>query len=127
MARRKTRWILFALALVAMWRRLDRVVVSGVSMAPTLFPGDQLLVVRTRHARAGDLVVIRDPREPSREVVKRVARVTEDGDLVVAGDNAEMSTDSRTYGAVPRDLLVGRAVYHVRAATRSGVAEGRRR
>ncbi len=116
-----------AVALVAAWRRLDRVVVSGVSMAPTLFPGDQLLVVRTRHARVGDLVVVRDPREPSREVVKRLIRVTEDGDLVVAGDNAEMSTDSRTYGAVPRDLLVGRPIYHARATTRSGVVGGHRR
>jgi nickel-type superoxide dismutase maturation protease len=110
MARPETRLILLALIACWAWHRLDRMVVSGVSMAPTLYPGDQLLLVRTRHARAGDLVVVRDPREPSREMVKRLVRVTDEGDLVVAGDNPEMSTDSRTYGPVPRDHLVGRAI-----------------
>jgi nickel-type superoxide dismutase maturation protease len=110
MARPETRLILLALIACWAWRRLDRLVVSGVSMTPTLYPGDQLLLLRTRHARAGDLVVVRDPREPSREVVKRLVRVTAEGDLVVAGDNPEMSTDSRIYGPVPRDHLVGRAV-----------------
>src|SRR5579872_7127102 len=36
--------------------RPRRVVVEGRSMEPTLAPGDRLLVTRTTHPRAGDVV-----------------------------------------------------------------------
>ncbi|MGH8906584.1 MAG: nickel-type superoxide dismutase maturation protease [Egibacteraceae bacterium] len=134
MTQRRTPWICLAvLALLAgACRRLDRVMVQGVSMAPALLPGDRLLVLRTRRVRVGDLVVARDPREPARELVKRLVEITPQGELVCHGDNAESSTDSRAYGALPAGCLVGRALYRYAPPARSGLmrsgaVRGRRR
>ena len=86
--------LLLAIALLAR-RRLDVVEVRGRSMAPTLLPGDRLLVVRTHHApRTGDVVLAPDPLEQGRELVKRVAGV-EPGGIELRGDNVAASTDVR--------------------------------
>jgi nickel-type superoxide dismutase maturation protease len=78
-------------------------------MIPTLLPGDRLLVVGRRFA-TGDLVALRDPREPGRVIVKRVVSVDATaGAVVVAGDNPAASTDSRQFGPVPPELVLGRA------------------
>ena len=87
-------------------RGYDVVEVRGRSMAPTLLPGDRLVVEsRTfarRAPRPGELVLAADPRQPRRELVKRVAAVDgEAGTLELRGDSAPESTDSRTFGALP--------------------------
>jgi signal peptidase I len=109
-----------------------RVAVKGHSMAPTLLPGDHLLVRPARALRRGDLVVVKDPDAEGRWVVKRVAalpgqrvlvdgRSLEAGDgIVVLGDNAERSTDSRQYGAVSLGAVHGRVWYRYAPAARSG-------
>jgi nickel-type superoxide dismutase maturation protease len=86
---------------------LQRILVEGDSMRPTLEPGDRLVCVRSRRVRPGDLVAVHDPRD-GRLLVKRVASVDP---LTVAGDNPDASTDSRSFGAVTPDRVVGRAVY----------------
>ena len=91
-------------------RLLRRVEVSGDSMGPGLQAGDRLLVVPVRRLRAGDIVAVADPRQPGRTMVKRVAIVTPD-EVTVLGDAPDASTDSRTFGPVPRSLVQGRAVY----------------
>ena len=94
-------------AAVAFARRwLDVVEVQGGSMAPTLLPGEWLLVERRsysrRRPRVGEIVLATDPRHPSRELIKRVAALNADAGLVeLAGDAPAASTDSRTFGAVP--------------------------
>jgi phage repressor protein C with HTH and peptisase S24 domain len=66
-------------------------------MAPALRHGDVVLVRRTRHARPGDVVVVRWAARPGQLSVKRVER--EAGDLFfVTGDNPDASTDSRDLG-----------------------------
>lgn len=91
------------------WRR---VVVHGDSMRPTLHPGDRLLVLRLR-IKPGDLVAI---RTPDRTVVKRVTAVTPTT-VDAAGDNPAASTD---YPSVPRQEVVGRAVYRYAPSDRVG-------
>ncbi|MHB1518276.1 MAG: nickel-type superoxide dismutase maturation protease [Acidimicrobiales bacterium] len=106
---------------------LGRVVVEGTSMVPSLRPGDRLLVVRPsidgrRGIRPGDVVAVRDPRQPTRVLVKRVSAVHRPQRAIdVAGDASDSSTDSRTFGSIPVALLVGRAVYRYHPAHRSGV------
>jgi nickel-type superoxide dismutase maturation protease len=101
------------------WALIGRVVVAGTSMAPTLLPGDRLLVLRTRRVRPGDLVVVPDPRAPERVVVKRAVAV-DGGRVELGGDNPEASTDSRVFGPVPRATVQGRAVYRYAPPDRSG-------
>jgi nickel-type superoxide dismutase maturation protease len=99
--------------------RPRRVVVDGPSMEPTLRRGDRLVVVRRMRLRAGDVVAVRDPGHAPRLLVKRV--VARSGDeVVVAGDNPALSTDSRTFGPVPRRAVVGRVVYRYGPPGRTG-------
>lgn len=86
-------------AALAARRQLDVVEVRGRSMAPTLLPGDRL-VARRAPARVGDVVLVPDPRDPRRELVKRVAAIGPAG-AWLRGDNPAASTDARTFGAVP--------------------------
>jgi nickel-type superoxide dismutase maturation protease len=80
-------------------------------MEPTLRRGDWLLfdplTFRRRSARPGELVVVPDPREPARWLVKRVGAVETDGRLLVAGDDPAESTDSRAFGSVSPVDVVG--------------------
>ena len=102
-------------------RPLRRVVVAGESMAPALVPGDRLLVVRGLRYRPGELVALADPRRPARTLVKRVGAAVDGGRAyVVLGDRPEASTDSRTFGPVPRAAVHGRAVYRYAPAARAG-------
>ena len=99
--------------------RPRRVVVSGRSMEPTLAPGDRLLVIRRPRVRPGDVVAVRDPRDPRRVLVKRVSAVLDAG-VVLRGDNPAASTDSRSFGPVPPTAVLGRVVRCYAPAWRAG-------
>ncbi|MGD0055422.1 MAG: S26 family signal peptidase [Acidimicrobiales bacterium] len=79
---------------------VNRIEVENSSMVPTYVPGERLSVVRPwRRVRPGDVVVVRDPRDPSRWLLKRC--VSRDGRLLeLRGDNPGGSTDSRHFGPV---------------------------
>lgn len=82
-------------------------------MRPTLEPGDWLLADPDAYATVapaiGDLVLVPDPRQPSRLLVKRVAEIHDDGrELFVVGDAHDGSTDSRVFGSVAVSTLQGR-------------------
>jgi nickel-type superoxide dismutase maturation protease len=89
-------------------------------MRPVVQPGDRLLVGRWLPARPGDLVVFRDPEQHSAFILKRVTSVAANGDLVVCGDNPNVSRDSRHFGPVPCRLVIGRVVYRYLPAARRG-------
>ena len=113
-------------AAVAVARRwLDVVEVQGGSMAPTLLPGEWLVVeCRTyarRRPRVREIVLAADPREPSRELIKRVSALEDRSGLVeLAGDAREASTDSRTFGRVPVESIRWRVVARYWPAARAG-------
>ena len=88
-------------------------VVRDESMLPTLRPGDRLRVdrraYRDRPPRVGEVVVLVDPEDPRRWLVKRVAQVDPSGRSVeVRGDATETARDSRRFGPVPWSSVVGR-------------------
>ncbi len=57
----------------------------------------------------GDLVLVPDPREPARLLVKRVSEVHDGGrELFVTGDARDRSTDSRAFGSVGTTTVEGR-------------------
>ncbi len=103
---------------VAAWRRWRpfRAAVEGDSMRPSLEPGDFLVATAGGRIRRGSLVVLARPDRPQLELVKRIAGLP--GDLAgghrlgpheywVLGDQATLSTDSRTFGPVPAANLRG--------------------
>ncbi len=96
-------------------------------MTPGLRPGDRVVALRGLHPRAGDVVAAADPRWPARLLVKRAVEVRGDGSVVLAGDNAGASTDSRSFGAVAPGLVVGRVVWRYHPLDRRGRVDGRRR
>jgi nickel-type superoxide dismutase maturation protease len=90
---------------------LGRYQVEGESMAPAMSHGERVLVNKAAYRRAdprpGDLVVVRDPREPKRLLLKRIDGQAEGGWRVL-GDNAAASTDSRAFGPVGRASIIGK-------------------
>ncbi|MFD9001200.1 nickel-type superoxide dismutase maturation protease [Streptomyces sp. NPDC059582] len=82
--------------------------VTGPSMVPTLYHGDVLVVQHRGRIRPGDIVVLRHPFQQDLLVVKRAAERREGGWWVL-GDNPYAGGDSTDYGAVPDELVLGRA------------------
>lgn len=89
--------------------RYRMAVVSGVSMIPTLAPGERLLVRLDGPIVIGDIVVFQRANQFD---VKRILRIEVEG-LFVQGDNEQVSTDSRAYGLIPHDNLIGVATYRL--------------
>ena len=112
-------WSLLVIGIVLVARRyLDVVEVRGRSMAPALWSGDRLLVIRGG-SRVGDIVLARDPRDPGRELIKRVARIDRSG-VVLRGDNPAASTDARTFGIVPANAVGWRVAWRYWPPARVG-------
>jgi nickel-type superoxide dismutase maturation protease len=93
-------------------------VVAGASMEPHLRSGDCVLARRGRRARVGDVVLVRRPDRDDLVVVKRVREVLSDGRVWLAGDNPASSDDSRVFGAVVPDRVVGRVIWRYRPLRR---------
>ncbi len=112
-------WSLVAvLAALVLRRRVDVVEVRGRSMAPALLPGDRLLVARLP-PRAGHVVLAFDPRDPRRELVKRVSSLGPAG-AMLRGDNRPESTDGRAFGLLPPSAVSWRVVARYWPADRIG-------
>ena len=106
-------------------RWLDVVEVHGGSMAPSLLHGDRLLVesrsYRRRAPRPGEVVLAPDPRQADRELIKRVASIDEATTAAeLRGDAPDLSTDSRTFGAVPLSTIRWRAAFRFWPPERAG-------
>lgn len=97
--------------------------VSGPSMYPTLRQGDQLLVHYHAPVRVGDIAVLKHPLQQDLLIVKRLVE-RRDGGWWVLGDNPGAEGDSRVFGAVPGELVLGRvrARYRPRAEDQRSVA-----
>lgn len=91
---------------------LARYRVEGESMQPSLSADERVVVNRLAYLfsrpRPGDLVVVRDPRRPERLLLKRIEGAAGEDRWLVLGDNPEASTDSRTFGPVGREQIVGK-------------------
>ncbi|MER7280077.1 signal peptidase I [Dactylosporangium sp. NPDC000244] len=117
-----------ATGLVLLRRRFVAITVSGLSMRPTLDPGDRVLVRRAvlGTVRRGQVVVL-GGADGVEYLIKRVAALPGDpvpdagitgvavadgptvppGKLVVLGDNPDFSLDSRRLGYLPGERLLG--------------------
>ncbi|GGX05256.1 MULTISPECIES: nickel-type superoxide dismutase maturation protease [Streptomyces] len=82
--------------------------VTGPSMVPTLRHRDQLLVHYGARLRVGDVAVLRHPLQQDLLIVKRLVDRRGAGWWVL-GDNPDAEVvDSRAFGVVPAELVLGR-------------------
>jgi signal peptidase I len=129
--------LLFMLAFALFFQfHFTTVVVTGESMEPTFRSGQRLLVCRAYWLvgpiRRNDIVVLRSQERETEYLIKRVDRMpgevvdflnvpttwkivqgelrVPEGHLYVIGDNREASEDSRNFGPVPIDRVVGKVI-----------------
>ena len=91
---------------------IQRFTVSGNSMLPTLKPGQDVLCFnwwRLVGIKVGDIVVI---KVNGKEMVKRIQNVY-DLEVFVEGDNKKDSTDSRSFGPVKKDQIIGKIIFKI--------------
>ncbi len=99
---------------------IRRIEVVGESMTPALEPGDRVIVLGVGRLRTGDLVACVDPRDRELVMVKRVAGRDPGGGYIVLGDNSDASTDSRHFGPIDDNSIIGRLIYRYLPGPRAG-------
>jgi nickel-type superoxide dismutase maturation protease len=84
-----------------------RLQVEGNSMLPTLKPKQQVVTFNWfYHPKEGDLVVVKKQKL----LVKRIKDVKRKKVFIV-GDNPKESTDSRQFGWIDTDQILGKVIY----------------
>jgi hypothetical protein len=88
-------------------------------MEPILWPADHLLAWRGLRGRpprirAGQLVIARHPGDSALLLVKRAARVVPGGWWLESANPSAGAVDSRSFGAVPLELIEARVLLRYR-------------
>ncbi|MDR3138970.1 MAG: signal peptidase I [Treponema sp.] len=102
----------------------DFMLTEGQSMMPVIKPGSVLLVNKMVYGfrlpwsgayiawwarpKQGDVVVFYTPA--GEVAVKRCAEITKKNEFIALGDNTLQSYDSRSYGPVPLDHIIGKVL-----------------
>jgi signal peptidase I len=111
-------------ALLMKFLLFDFMITDGQSMLPAIKPGAVLVVARTAYGfrlpgsgnyllrwskpKAGDVVVFFTPRGDT--AVKRCGALIGDDTFFALGDNGRESYDSRFYGPVPVNHIIGKVL-----------------
>ena len=109
-----------------------KIEVRGDSMSPNYNDGDWLLFYllpakSKADSLVGKVVLIQRRSEVGTDFlqVKRVSKVTNDPDFAneikiwVEGDNKVLSQDSRTWGAIAGEEILGRVLFRIRRSNES--------
>ena len=90
--------------------------VSGQSLSPEYHEGDFVLIAKIpfffNSVKTGDVVVFNHPQYG--KMIKKVERIDQGtGELFVIGSH-DSSVDSRHFGPIGREALVGKVIWHIR-------------
>lgn len=92
---------------------VTRFIVEGNSMKPAFKPGEHLLInkviYKIKKPQRGDVIVLRDPRDARRLLLKRISEIQNEAFEVIS-DNIDGS-DSRTFGAVNGENIIGKVFF----------------
>jgi nickel-type superoxide dismutase maturation protease len=87
-------------------------------MLPLLQPGDEILINPYAYKKSlpklNDLVVTIHPLQPKITIVKRVTAVNSEEKYFLTGDNVADSTDSRHWGSVELQDILGKVTSYFR-------------
>ena len=96
-------------------RKRRRLQIDGASMVPTLLDGQEILVDLGAYSSVApevdDVVLVRHPFYKERTMVKRVTKIwtnPTEKRFHIEGDNKTQSTDSRSFGSVTRQKILGK-------------------
>lgn len=82
-------------------------------MEPHLKEGSNVYISRLAYLfvdpEPNEIIALNHPTE-NIPVIKRVKHITDEGHIFVVGDNSKHSTDSRHYGPVKREHVIGKVM-----------------
>ncbi len=82
--------------------------VNGHSMMPILPPSTFVVGSRWfRKLRVGNVVIF---LHETKEKIKRIERIEDDGSLFLIGEHPEASTDSRHFGSIDRCWVIAKVI-----------------
>src|SRR3989344_4005769 len=114
-------------------------IVNGASRVPTFENGDYLIVdelsYRFREPARGEVVIFKYPKDTTKYFIKRIVGLPGEtlsdygvtlgpDEYFVLGDNKAASSDSRVWGPVRRDLIVGRPYFRLLPPKEIGILPG---
>ena len=86
------------------------------SMEPTFKSGDYVFVNKLAYAfgnpSKGDVIVFKHPKEKDRFLIKRISLITNSDEYFVVGDNKSYSRDSRHFGPIKKNMIIGKVWIH---------------
>ena len=90
--------------------------IRGFSLHPGLQAGDYVLAAGVPFPmgkiKVGDVIVFRQPQYGT--LIKRVQQVLEGGRAFEVLGTQIDSTDSRDFGPVPKEQVIGKVIWHIR-------------
>ena len=102
------------LLLLTSWRCRFRV--SGLSMCPCLLDGEEVIAkVKDYNLQVNDVIVLYHPFRSKLIMIKRIKQIMVDKErenkkYFVQGDNISASTDSRNFGWINENLIIGKVI-----------------
>ena len=88
--------------------------VKEQSMEPSFKEGDFVMVDRMSYLfsrpKVGHVVIARHPQKPDMLLLKRIVEESR-GMYFIKGDNSLASTDSRHFGWLKKDLVIGKVIH----------------
>lgn len=91
-------------------KRQFRFRIEGNSMLPSFKNGDEVLIKPCKEYQVEDVVLANHPYKQSLKILKRINKKNDAGKFFLIGDNLDESSDSRSFGFISQNLIIGKVV-----------------
>jgi signal peptidase I len=101
--------------------------VEGISMEPTYYSNDILVINKLQTPSLNDVVVVKSPSNENNYIIKRITAVEgmtvfyngkeitlKEDEYFLMGDNYYKSNDSRAFGPITHDKIIGVVDFKIR-------------